>query len=147
MFQAVSRAFLVVLALVVIFQSGCIQRRFIVRSEPEGALVSIDRQPIGYTPVSVPFTYYGTREFRLEKDGFKTVQVQQRVPAPLYATFPISFITENFWPREIRDQRVLDFQLEPKEQVAENVLLERANQLRDDINRGTVTAPLSQGRK
>jgi hypothetical protein len=121
---------------------GCVQRRLIVRSQPEGAFVKIDGQQIGHTPVSVPFTYYGTRDIQLEKDGFKTVKVQQRVRAPWYAKFPISFFSENFSPREIRDERLLEFQMEPKTEVQENLLLDRANGLRGDVQRGTVTAPL-----
>ncbi|MFM7737868.1 MAG: PEGA domain-containing protein, partial [Planctomycetota bacterium] len=59
--------------------SGCVQRRMLIRSQPEGAMVTIDRQAIGQTPVSVPFTYYGTREIQLEKDGYQTIQVRQRL--------------------------------------------------------------------
>ena len=124
--------------------SGCVQRRLIVRTQPEGAYLTIDHQPIGYTPVSVPFTYYGTREIKLEKDGFKTVQVQQRIRPPWYERFPISFLAEHFSPRELRDERVLDFQLEPRQQVNENFLLERAQQLRTDVQRGTVTVPIDR---
>ena len=121
---------------------GCVQRRLLVRSYPEGAFVSIDNQPIGYTPVAVPFTYGGTRDVQLEKDGFKTVKVQERIrPAP-YDIFPISLITNHFWPREIRDERLLEFQLERAEDVGEDLLLNRANELRDNVYRGTVTAPI-----
>lgn len=122
--------------------AGCVQRRLIVRSYPEGAFVSIDNQPIGYTPVSVPFTYYGTRDVKLERDGFKTVEVQERIKAPFYEWFPLSLITNNFWPREIRDERLLEFQLEPRDQVGETELLDRANELRGNVYRGTVTAPI-----
>lgn len=114
----------------------------IIRTQPEGAFVSVDRQPIGYSPVSFPFTYYGTRDIQIEKDGYKSVQVQQEVEAPWYGKFPVSFLTENFWPRELRDQRVLDFQLEPRTQVNESLLLERANTLRSNVRNGTVTAPV-----
>ena len=105
--------------------------------------MTIDRRQIGLTPLSVPYTYSGTREIQLEKDGYKTVKVQQRIDPRWYETFPVSFITENFWPREIRDERLLEFQMEPKTQVQENLLLDRANDLRFNVQRGTVTAPLN----
>ncbi len=123
--------------------AGCVQRRLIIRSQPEGAFVTIDRQAIGRTPLSVPYTYSGTREIQLEKDGFKTVKVQQRIDPTWYEKFPVSFVTENFWPRELRDERLLEFQMEPKTQVQENLLLDRANDLRFNIERGTVTAPIN----
>lgn len=122
--------------------SGCVQRRLIVKTQPEGAFVSIDKQPVGYSPVSVPFTYHGTREFQIEKDGYETIAVQERIRPKWYSTFPISFFTENFWPREIRDQRIFDFQLQPKRMTDENGLVQRASDLRMNVERGTVAAPV-----
>ena len=134
---------ILIASLILASLTGCIQRRFIVRSQPEGAFVSIDRQPIGLTPLSVPWTYNGTREIQLEKNGYKTIKVQQRVKPKWYETFPVSFVTENFWPREIRDERLMEFQMEPKTQVQGNLLLDRANDLRMNVQRGTITAPIN----
>ena len=103
-----------IVGLLLVSLTGCVQRRLIVRSQPEGAFVTIDRRPIGLTPLSVPYTYSGTREIQLEKDGFKTIKVQQRIDPTWYEKFPVSFVTENFWPRELRDERLLEFQMEPK---------------------------------
>ena len=124
--------------------SGCVQRRLQIRSQPEGAFVSVDRQGVGLTPISVPYTYYGTREIQLEKDGYKTVRVTQNVRPPWYERFPISLISNNLAGRELRDERLLDFALEPKQQVSESVLMDRANDLRNDIRQGTVTAPIAR---
>ena len=122
--------------------TGCVQRRLVVRSQPEGAFVTIDNQPVGPTPLPVPFTYYGTREIQLEKDGYKTVKVRERIRPPWFEKFPVSFFSNNFAGREIRHERVLDFQLEPKTQVQENQLLDRANDLRINVERGTLTVPV-----
>lgn len=119
--------------------TGCVQRRFIIRSQPEGAAVTIDRQPVGLTPLSVPFTYNGTREIQLEKNGYQTIKVQERFRPKWFERFPISFLTENFWPRELRDERLLEFQMQPKTQVPESLLLDRANGLRYNIQSGTLT--------
>ena len=78
----------------------------------------------------------------LEKDGYKTIKVQERVKPPWYEYFPINFFAENFSPREIRDTRLLDFTMQPREQVNQNYLYDRASQLRGDVQRGTVTAPI-----
>lgn len=123
-------------------QSGCIRRVLMVRSEPEGALVTIDRQTVGQTPVAVPITYYGTREIRLEKDGYETLEAKERLRAPWYDIAPISFFTAHFSLRERRDVRQLDYRLTPKQMTDENELLIRAGQLRTDVARGTVTMPL-----
>ena len=133
---------LIVLAFVPMLCCGCVQRRMIIRSIPEGAFVMVDGQSVGSTPLSVPYTYYGTRDIKLERDGYKTINVQQRFDPQWYQTFPVSLISENFAGREIRDERVLDFTMEPKSQVQEDRLLERANDLRLNVDRGTITSPL-----
>ena len=133
---------LIVLAFVPMLCCGCVQRRMIIRSIPEGAFVMVDGQSVGSTPLSVPYTYSGTRDIKLERDGYKTINVQQRFDPQWYQTFPVSLISENFAGREIRDERVLDFTMEPKSQVQEDRLLERANDLRLNVDRGTITSPL-----
>ena len=124
--------------------TGCVQRRLIVKTQPEGAAVIVDRKPVGYSPVSVPFTYYGTREVQIEKDGYKPIRVQERIDPKWFNRFPVSFFSENFSPREIRDQRILDFQLQPKTITGENELLNRANDLRTNVERGTIASPVGR---
>ena len=55
-----------------------------VRSNPPGAMVYVDNQPIGTTPCATSFIYYGTREIRLVKPGYETLTVNQPIPAPWY---------------------------------------------------------------
>ncbi len=50
--------------------SGCVQRTISITSEPAGALVWLNDEEVGRTPVAVPFKWYGTYDVRLEKDGF-----------------------------------------------------------------------------
>ena len=136
--------YLAIGGMLLLLTSGCVQRRMLIRSQPEGAMVTIDRQAIGLTPVSVPFSYYGTREIQLEKDGYQTIAVRQRLRPPWYEWFPISFFSNHFALREIRDVRRLDFEMLPKVQVSEYQLIDRANQLRTDVGRGTVTTPVAK---
>ena len=124
--------------------TSCVHGRLIVKTQPEGAAVIVDRKPVGYSPVSVPFTYYGTREVQIEKDGYKPIRVQERIDPKWFNRFPVSFFSENFSPREIRDQRILDFQLQPKTITGENELLNRANDLRLNVERGTIASPVGR---
>ena len=82
-----------------------------VRTNPPGALLYVDDYEIGTTPVSANFTYYGTRKIRLVKDGYETLTVMQWIPPPWYEFPPLDFVSENFVPGQIYDQRTLDFQL------------------------------------
>jgi hypothetical protein len=111
-------------------QSGCVQRRMTIRSNPPGALVYVDDYEIGATPISTNFTYYGNRKIRLVKDGYETLTVLQPIPAPWYQYPPFDFITENFVPGQIRDQRTIDFQLKPQMVVPADQLLNRAESMR-----------------
>ncbi|MBL8826520.1 MAG: PEGA domain-containing protein [Planctomycetaceae bacterium] len=116
--------------------SGCIQRRLTVRTNPPGALVYIDNYEIGTTPVATDYVYYGTRNVRIVKDGYETLEVKQYIPAPWYDWFPLDFVTENLVPVELRDERALDFELKPQMVKPTHELMSRAEGLR----RGNQTA-------
>ena len=110
--------------------SGCVQRRMTIRSNPPGALVYVDDYQIGTTPVSTDFVYYGTRKIRLVKDGFETLTVRQPIPVPWYEVFPLDFVSENLWPWEIRDERVVDLAMAPAESQPAELVVARAQTAR-----------------
>jgi len=110
--------------------TGCVQRRMTIRSNPPGALVYVDDYQIGTTPVSTDFIYYGTRKIRLVKDGFETLTVRQPFPLPWYEIFPLDFVTENLWPAEIRDERVVDLAMVPASSTPPELVVARAEQAR-----------------
>ncbi|HEV3416738.1 MAG TPA: PEGA domain-containing protein [Pirellulales bacterium] len=113
-------------------QSGCVERRLTVRSNPPGAQLYVDDYEIGTTPVAVDFTYYGTRKIRLVKDGYETAVINQPIPAPWYQYFPADFVTENLVPGHIRDERVVTYQMQPAVQVPPDQLVTRAEALRQN---------------
>lgn len=116
--------------------SGCVQRRMLVRTNPPGAQLIIDDQEVGRTPASVPFTYYGTRKFTLIRDGYETVTTLHDVSPPWYEWPPLDFLSENLWPWEVRDERVIDFQMQPQQNVPTEQLMQRAEGLRQTTQRG-----------
>lgn len=119
--------------------AGCVQRRMTIRSSPPGALVYVDDYQIGTTPVSTDFIYYGTRKIRLVKDGFETLTVRQPFPLPWYQVFPLDFVTENLWPAEIRDERVVDLAMTPAAATPPEEMVARAEQAR--ASAGSLPAP------
>lgn len=121
----------VLVALVLVATAGgCVQRRMTIRSNPPGALVYVDDYQIGTTPVSTDFVYYGTRKIRLVKDGFETLTVRQPIPVPWYEVFPLDFVSENLWPWEIRDERVVDLAMAPVESQPAELVVARAQTAR-----------------
>lgn len=120
---------------------GCLRRRLTIRTTPPGALVSVDNQPVGISPAATGFTYYGTREIRVEKDGFRTEVIKRNLKAPWYEYPALDFITETLLPWEIRDERIIDIEMVPEEIESTNDVLSRAEQLRSQSRAGIVTAP------
>ena len=118
--------------------SGCVEQRYVVTTDPPGAMVLRNGQPLGQSPVDDHFVYYGTYHFTLILDGYETLQVQQKIPAPWYEYFPIDFFSENALPWKIRDVRRFHYKLEPRRMVNTNDLLQEAQNLR---NRGISIRP------
>lgn len=117
---------------------GCLRRRLMVRSNPPGAMVYVDNQPVGTTPCATDFVYYGTREIRLVKPGYETLSVNQPIPSPWYEIPPIDFVTENVVPRKIQDYRTVSYNLVPQVIVPTEQLLGRAEELRQSTLQGAV---------
>ena len=132
---------LLLFALAAITASGCVRRRMSVRTNPPGATVSVDNQVIGTTPAASSFTYYGTREFRIEKDGYRTETIRRRLNPPWYQFPGLDFISETLWPGEIRDERIIDVALVPKVLEPTDQIMGRADALRNQSRAGVITAP------
>jgi hypothetical protein len=118
--------------------SGCVERRYVVLSDPPGAVVLRNDQPIGATPADDHFLFYGDYHFTLIKEGYETLQVTQHIPAPWYEYFPLEFISENLVPWTILDRREFKFTLEPRRMPNSEQLLNEAQNLR---NRNESIAP------
>lgn len=128
-------------AMLMLTSVGCVRRRLMVRTNPAGATVSIDNQVIGTTPAASSFVYYGTREIRIEKDGYRTETIRRKIHPPWYQLPGIDFVAETVWPGEIRDERIIDVELVPKELEPTDTVLQRADSLRLQSLTGVVTAP------
>jgi len=121
------------------FSAGCVERRLLIRTNPPGAMAYVDDYRVGLTPIGTSFTYYGTRKIRLVKDGYHPLTVYERINPPWYEVPPFDFFAENILRREIRDTRVLEYQLTPQPVSPPQQLLERAESLR---SRATAQPPL-----
>jgi hypothetical protein len=138
-FRILAGALLALLAL-----GGCVRRRMTIVSNPPGALVYVDNQQIGTTPVSTNFTYYGTRNVMLVKDGYETLTVKHNFEAPWYQVPPLDFVSENITPQEERDERTLDFTLVPQQMLPVDQIWRNAENLRRSAQQGYVV-PLPAG--
>jgi PEGA domain-containing protein len=118
------------LVLVLSTLGGCVERRMVVTSDPPGALVLHNGQPIGNAPADDHFIFYGIHHFTLIRPGYQTLQVDQRIRAPWYQFFPLDMVSEILLPFQIEDVRRFTYQMQPVPGVRPEEVSDRANVLR-----------------
>jgi hypothetical protein len=121
--------------------TGCLYRRMTIHSDPPGALVMLEGEEVGYTPCSVDFTYYGTREITLIKDGYETLTVMQKVRTPWYQYTPVEFFTDNLLLSRQTDRHAFTYRMRRQEVVPTAELLDRAAGLRASAQGPAPTRP------
>jgi hypothetical protein len=114
-----------------VFSAGCVDQRYLITSDPPGAMVLRNGLPIGATPVDDHFVYYGNYHFTLIKDGYETLQVDQEIPAPWYEYPPLDFVSEALFPFNLHDRHVFHFQMREVQPVGAEVVIERGQTLRE----------------
>jgi hypothetical protein len=119
--------------------TGCVSRRLMVQSNPPGALVLLEGKEVGYTPTAIDFTYYGTREITLIKDGYETLTVLQKVPTPWYQIPGVDFFSDNLLPYRVADRHSFSYSMNPlrQEDITPNRgVVDRAQMLRSESQMG-----------
>ena len=124
---------------------GCVRRRLLVRSNPPGAMVYVDNQPVGTTPWCNEFHLLRDAGARPRKPGYENADGQATIPAPWFEIPPVDFVSENVAPTEIQDYRTVSYDLVPGAIVPSDQLLDRAQQLRVSTQRGVLPAPAAIG--
>ncbi len=76
--------------------TGCVQRKMTIEWNPPGALVYLNDQEIGRTPITTDFIWYGNYQVEVRKDGFETLKTHQQVNAPWWQLVPIDLFAEFF---------------------------------------------------
>lgn len=110
---------------------GCTQRTIEITSEPSGALVHLNDREVGRTPLEVPFTFYGTYDVRLEREGHHPFWTQAKARAPLWDLPGPDLVAEAIPGTHSRVR--WHFELAPAPaagDVDDALLLDRARQLR-----------------
>ncbi|MEM9415389.1 MAG: PEGA domain-containing protein [Planctomycetota bacterium] len=125
-------AALTALALLATLLTGCVKRTLLIESEPPGALVYLNDEPEGRTPMTVQFKWYGTYDVRLEKEGYQTLHTQQTLAQPWWEHPGPDLFAEMIPDKRV--ERVWTFTLTPAvpaEDVDTDMLLDHARQLRE----------------
>jgi hypothetical protein len=118
--------------------AGCLERRVRITSDPPGALVTANEVELGRTPVEADFTYYGTYDVLVQKDGYEPLRTKAKATTPIYEYPPIDLVSIAI-PAKIEKVTLWQFKLEPKLEAVEpkdeleRSLVERARAARDMI--------------
>ncbi len=112
-----------------IILGGCVERKLTINTQPQGALVVLNDEEIGASPVTVSFEWYGDYDVRISKEGFETLKTHRNLKAPWYDNFPFDFFA---WlnPERIVDEYEWTFELSPKKVISREELIQNAEQLK-----------------
>jgi hypothetical protein len=122
------------IAMILAGTGGCVERILTVQTNPPGALVYLNGQEMGRTPVQRDFTWYGTYDLSVRKEGYQTIKTGAKVMPPIYEWIPLDLLFEVL-PIPLRDHHVLHYDLEPTPIVAspDTGLLERGQSMREQL--------------
>ncbi len=119
-------------SLVMLAVIGCVERTARITTRPSGALVTINDEERGVSPVKVDFLWYGDYDIIIRKPGYKTLKTHYQINAPWYEWPPFDLFAEALTPAMIHDQRELPtFVLEPATPPNREEVLDRATEMRD----------------
>ncbi len=114
---------------------GCVRRTISIDSDPQGALVYLNDEEVGRTPVVVPFLWYGVYDVRLMKDGYETLSVGKEAKAPL-CDYPVIDLVAEALPGTVEVELKWQFKMEPGRVVSEEYLVDHAYQMRAMLDKG-----------
>lgn len=93
---------------------GCVERKLVIRTQPEGAVLRLDGVDIATpTPVELPATFDGVHHVEIVANGYRAVTTTAEVPARWHDWFPLDIVAQFLYPGTIRETLTFDFVLEP----------------------------------
>lgn len=115
-----------------IILGGCVERNLIINTQPQGALVVLNDEEIGASPVTVSFEWYGDYDVRISKEGYETLKTHRNLEAPWYDNFPFDLFSL-LNPERIVDSYEWTFELSPKKEISRKELIGAAEELKKQL--------------
>jgi len=129
-----------VLGLASLVLSGCIERELTIDTVPTGAVVTLNDEEIGQSPVSTNFQWYGDYNVRISKAGYETLVTHRKLKKPIHDYFPIDFFVA-VWPGKIKSKHQWSFELQPYSAPSRKELLDAAESLKGQAMADANTIP------
>jgi hypothetical protein len=133
MTKGTSIALLVISVSVFLLVSGCVERNLTINTEPQGALIILNDEEIGTSPVTVSFEWYGDYWVRIRKDGYESLNTHRELKGPWYDIFPFDFFAQIISPNRTVDSYEWTFPLKPKKQISTEELIQAAERLKKQL--------------
>jgi hypothetical protein len=111
---------------------GCVERRLTINTDPDGALVFLNDEEVGVSPVTASFNWYGDYSVLISKQGYETLNTHRRLKGPWYDHFPFDFFAQ-ILPGRTVDSYEWKFTLGPRLQSNREELIESAQQLKNKL--------------
>ena len=113
--------------------TGCVERELTIKTHPEEALVFLNDEEIGFSPVTVNFNWYGDYRVRIRKEGYETLNTHRELKGPWYDGFPFDFFAQIVNPNRIVDTYKWTFELEPRRQISREELIQNAQDMQKQL--------------
>ena len=113
--------------------SGCVERKLTIKTNPEDALVILNDEEIGISPVTVNFNWYGDYYVRIKKEGYDTLNTHRELKGPWYDYFPFDFFAQIVNPNRIVDTYEWTFDLTPGQPVSREELIQNAQKMQNQL--------------
>lgn len=118
--------------LIILALSGCLERQLTIKTEPPSAMVELNDEEIGQSPVTVSFNWYGDYNVRISEDGYETLKTHRLLKAPWYDNFPFDFFVQ-ILPTKRVDKYEWQFNLEPKKEINKEQHIKDAQKLKEQL--------------
>jgi len=119
---------------------GCVEQTLSIDSNPPGALVYLNDQEVGRTPLERDFKWYGDYDIQIRQEGYQTLQTHQMLAAPAWNWVPFDLVAY-LLPFNLKDHKALHYTLQPvdpsKDQSAP--LVGRAESLKGELESSPFT--------
>jgi len=119
---------------------GSVQQTMTINSDPPGALVYLNDEEVGRTPLKRDFVWHGDYEIEVRKEGYQPLKTHQWVVAPWWNWAPIDLF-DNLAPLHLNEQQHLFFALTPttRPNVDPDLLMARAEEMRANLESSSYT--------
>jgi hypothetical protein len=119
---------------------GCVEQTLSIDSNPPGALVYLNDQEVGRTPLVRDFKWYGDYDIQIRQEGYQTLQTHQMLAAPVWNWVPFDLVA-SLLPFNLKDHKTLSYTLKPVDPSKDQPgpLVDRAESMRGQLESSPFT--------